>query len=244
MKILIIPDVHGRDFWIEPCNHIDEFDKVIFLGDYHDPYSNLITNFTPELFDKYKIQLGLYDDLIQAASLDNLKNKLYPFIKQHENKVICLLGNHDCSYLNVPVADRFDYDNQDEIREILQDMNLKLLYKVDNYLFSHAGVLPLWLNRNQLTLDYLLNEDIPYVKLDQVSQFRGGLDPVGSCVWCDAREYMTSIKLPELYQIFGHTQLQQQYITSEFACLDCQKAFTLDTETKILTEFKNESKSN
>jgi hypothetical protein len=123
-------------------------------------------------------------------------------------------------------------------------MNLKLLYKVDNYLFSHAGVLPLWLNRNQLTLDYLLNEDIPYVKLDQVSQFRGGLDPVGSCVWCDAREYMTSIKLPELYQIFGHTQLQQQYITSEFACLDCQKAFTLDTETKILIEFKNESKSN
>ena len=38
MKILIIPDIHGRSFWIEPCSHIDEFDKVIFLGDYHDPY--------------------------------------------------------------------------------------------------------------------------------------------------------------------------------------------------------------
>ena len=33
-------------------------------------------------------------------------------------------------------------------------------------------------------------------------------------------------------------------IIPEFICLDCQKAFTLDTETKILIEFKNESKSN
>ena len=191
-----------------------------------------------------KEHIQKYDSKFETITteLNNLKNELYPFVKQHENKVICLLGNHDCSYLNVPVADRFDYDNQDEIREILQNMNLKLLYKVDNYLFSHAGVLPLWLNRNQLTLDYLLNEDIPYVKLDQVSWLRGGSDPVGSCVWCDVREYINSPKLPELYQIFGHTQTI--LITPEFACLDCQKAFTLDTETKILTEFKNESKSN
>lgn len=25
MKVLIIPDVHGRTFWKEPCKHIDEF---------------------------------------------------------------------------------------------------------------------------------------------------------------------------------------------------------------------------
>ena len=31
MKVLIIPDVHGRTFWKEPCKHIDEFDKTIFF---------------------------------------------------------------------------------------------------------------------------------------------------------------------------------------------------------------------
>ena len=35
-KILIIPDVHGRDFWIEPVkkviNNKDYF--IVFLGDY------------------------------------------------------------------------------------------------------------------------------------------------------------------------------------------------------------------
>lgn len=35
-KILIIPDLHGRSFWKEPCNNWK--DKIIFLGDYHDPY--------------------------------------------------------------------------------------------------------------------------------------------------------------------------------------------------------------
>lgn len=40
MKILIIPDVHGRDFWTDPCKDISEYDRVIFLGDYTDPYDD------------------------------------------------------------------------------------------------------------------------------------------------------------------------------------------------------------
>ena len=35
-KVLVIPDVHGRDFWQEPCTKWDG--QIIFLGDYHDPY--------------------------------------------------------------------------------------------------------------------------------------------------------------------------------------------------------------
>ena len=37
-KILIIPDVHGRTFWHYAKDHVDEYDKIIFLGDYLDPY--------------------------------------------------------------------------------------------------------------------------------------------------------------------------------------------------------------
>ena len=36
-KILIIPDVHGRRFWRDAIES-DDYDKVIFLGDYLDPY--------------------------------------------------------------------------------------------------------------------------------------------------------------------------------------------------------------
>lgn len=73
MKILVIPDVHGRDFWMEPCAHPEKYDKIVFLGDYHDPY----------LFQ-----------VSQKISRRRLRDKLVPFVEQNKDKVVCLLGNH------------------------------------------------------------------------------------------------------------------------------------------------------
>ena len=36
-KILIIPDVHGRPFWKKAIKTGD-YEKIVFLGDYTDPY--------------------------------------------------------------------------------------------------------------------------------------------------------------------------------------------------------------
>lgn len=75
-KILVIPDVHGRSFWKEPCNNWEG--KIIFLGDYHDPYGEYI-----------------HGEPNKDESLDNLK-ELVEFVKnkRHTSDVICLLGNH------------------------------------------------------------------------------------------------------------------------------------------------------
>ena len=36
---MVIPDVHGRYFWKEPVKkYFDTVDRVVFLGDYLDPY--------------------------------------------------------------------------------------------------------------------------------------------------------------------------------------------------------------
>ena len=38
-RILVVPDVHGRLFWKEPVKkYFDAVDRVVFLGDYLDPY--------------------------------------------------------------------------------------------------------------------------------------------------------------------------------------------------------------
>jgi hypothetical protein len=75
-KILIIPDLHGRGFWKEPCNNWK--DKIIFLGDYHDPYGEYVDG-EPD----------------KAISLANLK-ELAAFVenRRYTSDVICLLGNH------------------------------------------------------------------------------------------------------------------------------------------------------
>lgn len=73
MKLLIVPDVHGRDFWIKPCKDIEKYDKIIFLGDYHDPYPFQVSEHT---------------------SRKRLREDLVPFVENNRDKVVCLLGNH------------------------------------------------------------------------------------------------------------------------------------------------------
>ena len=40
IKYLIVPDVHGRDFWMTPVEETLKLhdSHVVFLGDYLDPY--------------------------------------------------------------------------------------------------------------------------------------------------------------------------------------------------------------
>ena len=216
MKILVIPDVHGRDFWIEPCYHTEEFDKIIFLGDYHDPYSFQVSADT---------------------SRHRLRDKLLPFVLEHKDKVICLLGNHDGNYVIGEMADRMDVFHKGDIAHYLNQMDLKLAHQEGKYLFTHSGVLPAWLEYNNLTLTDVLDNNVPYEALVQVSPRRGGWDRCGSCIWGDVIEYEMSVKIPDIYQIFGHTQLQNEYIAKDFACLDARKAFVLDTELETLKPY-------
>ena len=213
MKILIIPDVHGRDFWIEPCSHIDEFDKVIFLGDYHDPYPSEVS---------------------QETSRKRLRDQLLPFILEHQDKVVCLFGNHDGNYLVGNMADRLDFYHREEVAEYMNKMNIKLIHIEGKYLFSHSGVLPKWLENNNLTLKDLETLPFNHPALMNVSPIRGGWSEVGGCVWGDVREYAVREHLPNYYQIFGHTQqVENAVITKDWADLDCRKAFTLlDGEIK------------
>ena len=37
-NIIVNPDIHGRHFWEESAKHVNEINKIIFLGDYFDPY--------------------------------------------------------------------------------------------------------------------------------------------------------------------------------------------------------------
>lgn len=222
MKILIIPDVHGRDFWIEPCQHIEEFDKVIFLGDYHDPYTFQVS---------------------EDTSRHRFRDTLLPFVLEHKDKVICLLGNHDGNYVIGEMADRMDRFHKADIAHYLNQMDLKLAYQEGKYLFTHSGVLPAWLEYNKMTLKDVLSGNVPYEALVQVSPRRGGWNMCGSCIWGDVTEYAMSKKIPEIFQIFGHTQLQSEYITADFACLDCREAFVLDTDEETLIKYNEYGKS-
>lgn len=250
-KILIIPDVHGRTFWKKAYDYINDVDEIIFLGDYLDPYD--------------------FEKISEQQSIDNFKEILE--FKQSCSKVTLLLGNHDLHYFP-PLTEYWGCRRIDSQLKELSELYLKHIndFKVvriiDDYLFSHAGILLEWYETitdkrpysgatfysqirlgHKLNIDFseegfnsLIHDEFGLLALNMVSSERGGRDPFGSCMWADVHEHLYMFNPSTYYQIFSHSlyypSLNDYYHDKHFAMLDCKKCFILNTETKELNEIR------
>ena len=201
-KILIIPDVHGRSFWRSAVASGD-YDKIIFLGDYVDPYPD-------ERIGELTALHGLMD--------------IIDFYDRHPDQVVLLLGNHDLHYLSpyyheMCPCDRYDEKHSDVLHLLFTKgdrFNLAHEETIGSqkYLFTHAGVNQPWLKRNlkvirqpdAIHLNRLLLFDEGIETLRQVGLLRWGMYLTGSVVWSDCDELAVSDPLPDVYQIVGHTR--------------------------------------
>jgi len=204
MKILVIPDIHGRCFWRLHSDNIDKYDKVVFLGDYVDPYE-------PE-------------NITVEDAISNFKN-IIEFKNKFPNKVILLLGNHDLHYASAlfnkyASGGRMSTLYYNDIKQLFDDNHdlFQIAYDTPNILFTHAGFMQNWAYKymgvepTAESLNKFWNEnDLTY--FTDISFVRGGYANVGSCVWSDVSEKLEYNENNELinntgvdkYQIFGHT---------------------------------------
>jgi hypothetical protein len=254
----VIPDCHGRKFWRTAiANNIDKVDKVIFLGDYLDPYPEEIM-MAPELME--------CNDFYDSQSLLKMSEDIVSLKKNEPEKYILLTGNHSDSYIwsKFHSATRTDYKNWEKYHKFFSQ-NLEyfnLVWIENDVIFSHAGISEEWAKAFAVELSLTIALDKPVVKsiakylsninlnildkklielLGDISYYRGGDSYYGSCEWADLREHIdiknsTSYNLvPKgedgIYQVFGHTQLKAPLITDKWACLDCRQGFIFDTIT-------------
>lgn len=220
--ILVLPDVHGRTFWKAPCEKlIDSVDKIIFLGDYMDPYPN------DENFDGSKITI--------TSALDNFK-AIIDFYNKHKDKVIMLYGNHDLPYVfdkyreSLNYLCRFNTLYSDDISDIFDKGEFSFIHDTPEILFTHAGLTKRYRDMLNIPLEeyndfFLKNNNI--IGLSMCSFYRGGDYPYGSIVWSDVREEKDEFKK----QIFGHTWNDRPIITENFMMLDTGNAYLIDPET-------------
>jgi len=231
-RILIIPDTHARRFWKKAVNeYLNKVDKVIFLGDYLDPYP--------------------WEGYTRKEAISNFQ-EIIDFRIENEDKVILLLGNHDIQYLNrgFLTRSRYDSNNAYHISEMFNSHKslFKLAYEETvgdkKYLFTHAGFLKPWYEDNKRfigeptinNLNHLLNQREGIIALAEVSSFRGGFSKCGSIIWADVHEhYYDDVLMTQWdYEIFGHSQQDEEpIITDKWACLDCRKAFILNEDGTI-----------
>ena len=247
IKWLIIPDVHGRSFWVDPVEWTlkNTEGRVIFLGDYHDPY-----NFEFAL-DPYEESSYLTD------SVDRFK-KILELKKQYQDRVTLLLGNHDCVYaISKDIcSSRMDRLHKQELEHLFGDNRelFQLAEECDiagrHFVFSHAGILKGWANQvwgeeaaepdfrvvDQLNKAWLVDHYGILGALRIYDSYRGfGGYEFGSPVWSDIRSWVR-VSPEETYgfNIVGHTQTEgEPVVFDQIADLDCRQAFYIDGDGNI-----------
>lgn len=243
IRFLIVPDVHGRDFWMTPVKEtLENTDAhIVFLGDLLDPYPQE----WEEGVDYRRVSISRFQEILELK-------KAYP------ERMTLLIGNHDCGYaIGQDICrSRTDLANRKEIAGIFETHveDFQIAYECSlggkRIIFSHAGILKGWVKE-------VWGEEAdepgfnPVEKLNQAWRegdyhilyclgiydgFRGwGGSPFGSPVWSDIRAWVNLSQEDTYgYNICGHTQTKENPVILEtIADLDCRKVFYLDTDGHI-----------
>ena len=230
MKTVVIGDVHGRSLWKLIVNQ-ENPDRVVFIGDYFDSFDI-----------KGVDQLNNFLDIIE-------------YKKSSGKEVIMLIGNHDYHYFpEVGNTGTSGYQSifKHQIEPTI-DVNreyLQMVYQMDEFLFSHAGISSAFLDSvfgingwKTETIVEQVNELFKYKPLtfnfgEAVSiQKMSFLDPYGdneeqSPIWIRPRSLMSANRntlRTQVIQIVGHTQVKKLDIDGamkaaggRYYLIDCQ----------------------
>jgi predicted MPP superfamily phosphohydrolase len=226
MKICVIPDIHQTTLWKKV--NIDLFDKVIFLGDYFDCWTN-----------KWPKQINNFNAILKLK-------------KNNINKVDVLFGNHETSnYFNEQCSGFQSYYAENIKRALIHEYQyMQIISLYDGWLFSHAGVSQRWMDYSGIKSV----EEINQLFKEKPNCFTWvGPDGYGNneregCLWIRIPALMkTAVK--GYNQVVGHTELSKlelrtsPYSETKIICIDSDdhsNIIILDTETGEFTMYKKE----
>ena len=205
MRVAVIGDVHGTTKWKECYKNIKEKDndvsRIIVLGDWFDPYF-------PYSFEEMK---NIYNEFIEDS--------------KNDDRIISILGNHDLSgyIINDGGTNRTSFTNKSSIAKLIKENlpNSYLVYKIGNYLFSHAGVSKTWYemtfipenNARDYELDlfkkgWTPDELIHLCYFNKKDTSLCGDSIYQSPIWIRPGSLMRDM-LPGYNQVVGHTQVKE-----------------------------------
>lgn len=190
MRTLVLGDIHGHDSWKAIVEN-EEYDNVVFLGDYLDAFRVKPEDIADNLLDiiKFKEKMG--------------------------DKCRLCYGNHDHSYWNDERCSGYNWHGRHLYMPLLEDMfnenMIDLIYIQDDIIFSHAGVSDYWLKKVAM-LDDVRGVKFDSVTLDSLNwNMLTGYDGYGntisqSPIWIRPQSLLKS-KVDGYRQIVGHTNM-------------------------------------
>ena len=209
MKTLILGDTHGRSNW-KLAIHQEQPDRVIFIGDY---------------FDSFEIS--------GVEQINNFKEIIQYKESNPQVEVVMLIGNHDHHYfpeVGYTGTSGYQAGVGHSITQVIDENrhHLQMAYGFGDYLFTHAGVSPVFLDRVFGKDDW--SKESVVVDLNELFRYKpkafefSGLESSGDSttqtpIWIRPRSLMAVNKNHEkglkkdYIQIVGHTQMKKIDLT-------------------------------
>lgn len=240
-RILIIPDIHQRiEGFAQPIldHELGACDHVVFLGD---------------MFDCFKPGENGY---VSFQKTCEWVNKTF---QELGKKATWLLGNHDCAYVSGYYNKHTNHwcsgvtrSKENQFGKYIDPrwlLNLELCVIVNGWHVSHAGFQYDHFNPhfsvednvtrlyNKWELEKVTFHADPHHWIWAVGACRGGLDRVGSPIWCDWNQEF--VDLDEIKQIVGHTsKYDPPRRNGKSWCIDCMQTwYAISTPESLI--FKN-----
>ena len=220
MKTLLIGDTHLMSRLIlQKANEVIlelAIKRVILMGDYTDQWAG--TQFENWYKDDLRFLYRWKQDMLSQGI-----------------EVILLVGNHDVPYLvDKPVY--YSVKNQkafEWVREMLFNLELRIAYKLGNYLISHAGYTISYEPEKWHFKTLALENKEELISLhDHVGLSRGGRYMTGSPIWADLnRDLYEFYNRSHPKQIVGHTPVEGISLGQEIIGVD---TFSLRTNYQPL----------
>jgi hypothetical protein len=206
MKTVVLGDTHGRSNWKLAVYQEEPIDRLIFIGDYFDSF-----------------------DISGVEQIHNFKEIIQYKEKNPQVEVVLLVGNHDHHYFpEIGYTGTSGYQSKiaPSITQVVDENrhHLSMAYGFDKYLFTHAGVSPVFMDqvfgesgwtKENVVAD--LNELFKHKPL--AFEFNGfdayGDNSTQTPIWIRPRSLMSSNKKhdkglkKDYIQIVGHTGMKR-----------------------------------
>ena len=234
-RVLVIPDVHLKPWIFDEADKVDKssYEDIVVLGDLVDDWEK-------------GNDLGAYEETLNRAA---------EFGKEHGESLWCY-GNHDVSYLWDAMESGYSVQARltaiegiTKLERILED-RYKFVHRIDNVLFSHAGVTETFVLHS---CGYHVKEiDDILAKINRMGKQELWRD--SSPIWARPQaDFYRMFRDDLFYQVVGHTPVEEPLDACGVLTLDLfstysngdpygnQKLYIVDTLTRKFVEAKVES---
>jgi hypothetical protein len=231
-RVLVIPDVHLKPWIFDEAEKVDKssYEDIVVLGDLVDDWGK-------------GNDIDAYEETLKRAA---------EFGKEHGESLWCY-GNHDVSYLWDAMESGYSVQARitviegiTKLERILED-RYKFVHRIDNVLFSHAGV----------TETFVLHSCGYHVK--EIEDILAKINRMGkqelwrdsSPIWARPQaDFYRMFRDDILYQVVGHTPVEEPLDACGVLTLDLfstysngdpfgnQKLYIVDTLTRKFEEAK------